>query len=185
MSDQPLRRRRFTFVISVVVAFVAGGAVGVVAAALAGYRSMQVGIQDARGLFAYDQTQRVALAWNAGDMNEALVHARCAYEVEFAEGAKWFEESAQDLRLLAGPVFRLEPHPRPADRDPATEEGLAQARIAVVLERLGRADEAQERLALAAKAGGRNAAFWETAGLRMIGKSAPEGFAHPDGSLRK
>jgi hypothetical protein len=185
MSDPSVRKRRVIFVVSIVVAFAVGGAAGVLATAGAAERTTQRGLEDARGLFAYDQAQRVALAWNAGDMNEALAHARCAYEVEFAEGARWFEASADPWRRRAGPLYRLEPNAAPADRDPATEQGLAQAKIAVVLARLGRADEARERLERAARAGGRDVAFWEKAGLMMVQRSSPDGFLHPDGSLRR
>ena len=55
--------------------------------------------------------------------------------------------------------------------------------MAVVLERLGRADEAKERLARATKVGGREPAWWRELGLKIVGISLPQGFRHPDGTV--
>lgn len=58
------------------------------------------------------------------------------------------------------------------------------AKIAVVLERLGRPDEASRRLALATKVGGQDAAWWRGLGLKIVGISLPQGFLHPGGTVR-
>lgn len=183
MSGNPTRTRRFLIVGSILFAFVSGGALGAIGASAAAVRSVQSGLLAARGLFAYDQRERLALAWNAGDLNEALAYARCADEVEFSEGAGWFDPRAIRWSVWHGSPYQAILAASDAARA-KTDEGLAQARIAVVLERLGRTEDAQERLAQAVKIGGRDVAWWRKAGLTMVGKTLPEGFAHPDRSAR-
>jgi hypothetical protein len=77
----------------------------------------------------------------------------------------------------------LKPNAANFARSRPIEEGEAHARIAVVLERLGRADEAKDRLALATKVGGRDPAWWRGLGLKIVGISVPQGFLHPDGTV--
>jgi hypothetical protein len=186
MSDQPNRRRRLVFVGSITLAFVTGTAAGILATSAAASRAAQVTLYGARDLFVYDQEARLSKAWNAGDMNEALVHARCAYEAKYAEGSGWFETSAVGWSVWGGALTNtmvLAPNAENFARARPVQEGQAHARIAAVLERLGRADEANDRLARATKVGGHEPAWWRGLGLKVVGISLPQGFLHPDGTV--
>ena len=181
MTDQAARRRRLLIVGSIVLAFLAGCVAGSYATWRAAFGAAHGGLQAARGVFAHDQEERLALAWNAGDMNEALAHARCAYEAEYSEGARWFDVSALGWNPFQGTAFQS----AFTEQDRLKREGLVQAKIAVVLERLGRADEARERLAQAARTGGNDLAWWRKAGLATVGQTRTEGFVHPDAPVRR
>jgi hypothetical protein len=141
MTDHPAGRCRLLIIGSIVAGFVTGTAAGVLVTSAAASRAAKVRVEGARGLFVYDQTQRLALAWNAGDMSEALAHARCAYEAELAEGARWFDRSASEFSVWGGAFTQVaipEPNTPTAEKVRPTQEGEAHARIAVVLESLGR-----------------------------------------------
>jgi hypothetical protein len=186
MTDQPVRRRRLLLVGVIALVFVTGAVAGALATAAAAHRAAQVGFRAARGLFVSDQTSRMAIAWNAGDMNEALAHARCAYEAEFAEGAGWFDPKAIGWSVWGGSLLDMmvvTPNAPTAQKVRPTLEGEAQARIAVVLERLGRTDDARTRLAKAVAVGGREERWWRELGLKVVGISLPQGFRHPDGTV--
>jgi hypothetical protein len=188
MSDHPVPRRRLAVVALVVAAFVSGAAAGAFVTSAAASRAVQVALRSARGLFVYDQTQRLAVAWNASDMSEALAHARCAYEAEFAEGARWFTTSATGFSVWDGAFIEVaivNPNAAKAEKVRPMEEGFAHAKIAVVLERLGRAKEAKERLEQAVKTGGREPAWWREVGLQTVAVTLPEGFLRPDGTVRR
>ena len=55
---------------------------------------------------------------------------------------------------------------------PPASEGFAHAKIAVLLERLGRADEARDQLARAVKASGHDVNGWRALGLKTVGRSS-------------
>ena len=184
MNDQSPRKRRLLLVGA--LAFMAGGVAGVLVTSAAASRAAQVSLGAAQGYFVYDQEQRLALAWNAGDMNEALAHARCAYEAKFAQGARWFDTKALGWSVWGGALAQkiiVEPNAANFAGSKPIQEGEAHARMAVVLERLGRADEAKHRLVLATKVGGREPAWWRDLGLKIVGISLPQGFLHPDGTV--
>jgi hypothetical protein len=159
MTDLPVRRRKFLTAGLMVVAFLAGTVLGIVLTTVLADRTSHDGLRGARALFALAQNDRLALAWNNGDMNEALVHVKCAYDAEFMDGSWWFDVSA--IRLGA------------ASRGlPPASEGMAHAKIAVVLERLGRADEARDQFAQAVKASGHDVNGWRALGLKTVGESS-------------
>jgi hypothetical protein len=79
----------------------------------------------------------------------------------------------------------VKPNAATAEKVRPTDEGIAHAKIAVVLERLGRTTDAQDRLALAAKVGGREPPWWREVGLKTVAVTLPQGFLHPDGTVRK
>jgi hypothetical protein len=173
---------------SVALAFVAGGAGGALVTSAAASRSAQVGLEAARNLFVYDQAQRLAVAWNAGEMESALVHARCAFEAEHGEGAGWFDTKALGWGVWGGALLQklvVEPNAASMARTRPLDEGIAHAKIAVVLERLGRADEARNWLLRASSVGGREPGWWREAGLKTVGVTLPEGFLRPDGVVRR
>lgn len=66
------------------LAFVAGGVADTLVTSGAASRAARTALGGARMMLVYDQTQRSAIAWNAGDMNEALAHTTCAYEAEYS-----------------------------------------------------------------------------------------------------
>jgi hypothetical protein len=186
MTDQPVRRRRLLLIGIIVLAFVTGAVAGALVTSAAAHRAAQVGFWTARQLFVDDQESRLAIAWNGGDMNEALAHARCAYEAEFAEGAGWFDPKAIGWSIWGHALLHtivVTPNAPTEQKVRPTLEGTAHARIAVVLERLGRADEANDRLARATEVGGRRPAWWRELGLQIVGISLPQGFRHPDGTV--
>jgi hypothetical protein len=186
MTDQPVRRRRLLLVGALALAFVTGAVVGALIVSAAASRAAQVTLGGARGMFVSDQEARLAMAWNAGDMNEALAHARCAYEAKYAEGAGWFDTSAIGWSVWGGALTHaivVTPNAANFEKARPIEEGEAHAMIAVILERLGRADEANERLARATKVGGQDPAWWRNLGLKLVGISVPQGFLHPDGTV--
>lgn len=181
------RSRRAVAIVVGVCAFVVGVAVGVATTTAAATRAARVGLDAARSLFVYDQTQRLAVAWNAGDMNEALAHARCAYEAEFAEGAGWFDTKALGWSVWGGALLDkiiVDPNAPLMARARPRDEGVAHAKIAVVLERLGRADEARARIGRAMKVGGRDSFPWREVALKTVGVTLAEGFLRPDGAVR-
>lgn len=186
MPDQTPRRRRLLLFASIVAIFLAGVATGTLATSVAASHAAQIALGGSRMLFVSDQEARLAQAWNAGDMNEALAHARCAYEAEFSEGAGWFDAKAIGWSIWGGAFVQkaiVEPNAANFASARPIHEGEAQAKIAVVLERLGRADEAKDRLALATKVGGQEPAWWRGLGLKIVGISLPQGFLHPDGTV--
>lgn len=184
----PVRTSRLVIVVLVTAAFVSGAVAGGLVASAAASRAAQVALRAARGWFVYDQEQRLARAWNAGDMSEALVHARCAYEAEYAEGGRWFDASAIGFSVWGGALLQavvVEPNAATAEKVRPSLEGAAHARIAVVLERLGREKDAQDRLEEATKIGGRQPAWWRELGLQTVAVTLPEGFMRPDGTVRR
>jgi hypothetical protein len=186
MTEQPARRSRFFLVGVIVFAFVTGGVAGALITSAAAARAAQVTLRGAQGMFVSDQEARLAKAWNAGDMNEAIAHARCAYEAEFAEGAGWFDSRAIGWSVWGGAFTQMaivQPNAASFASARPIHEGEAHAKIAVVLERLGRGDEANGRLALATKVGGQDVAWWRGLGLKCVGTSLPQGFLHPDGTV--
>lgn len=186
MIESPVRRRRLLLGGPIALAFLAGGVVGTLVTSAAASRAAQVTLGGARRWFVYDQTQRLALAWNAGDLNKALMHATCGYEAEFGEGAAWFDPKTIGWSIWGGAFAQktiVEPNAASMTRARPTEEGIALAKIAVVLERLGRGDEAQARLGQAAAAGGEKVE-WRELGLRTVGITLPQGYMHPDGTVR-
>jgi hypothetical protein len=188
MTEQPPRRRRFFLVGVIILAFVAGGVAGVLVAAAAAHRAAKVALGNAQLMFVSDQEARLALAWKAGDMNEALAHARCAYEAKYADGAGWFDTSAIGWSIWGGALTHaiiVTPNATNFEKARPIEEGEAHAMIAVILERLGRADEANDRLARATKVGGQEPGWWRNLGLKLVGISLPQGFRHPDGTVHQ
>ncbi len=188
MPDPAPRSSRLRTTVMVVLAFAVGAAAGVLVTTAAATRAVHTTVGAARGLFVYDQGQRMAIAWNEKAPAEALAYARCAYEAEFAEGARWFDKAVEDWSVWGGAFLQVavvEPNRATSDKVRPLTEGMALARIAVVLEQLGREQEAQNRLAQAIKVGGRDADYWRKLGLATVAQTLPEGFLHPDGSVRK
>ncbi len=167
MSAAPGRNRR---VAVVVLAFVSGAAASALAASAAASRSAHLAIHGSAGLFVYDQEGKLAAAWNAGDMNAALAHARCAYEARFGSSSRYFDIESVGWTTHA---LVVEPNAEVTARARPTEEAIARAKLAVILERLGRASEATMELDRAAQASGvRDMAKLHELGLKTVALTA-------------
>ncbi|HTP27064.1 MAG TPA: hypothetical protein VMK12_15595, partial [Anaeromyxobacteraceae bacterium] len=77
----------------VALAFVCGALVGGVGATAAAYRASKAFMDIHRFLFTHDQVEKMRAAWKAGDMNKALSHATCAFEMTAGDAARNFDFS--------------------------------------------------------------------------------------------
>jgi hypothetical protein len=173
------RSRRVALV--VLLAFLSGAAVGAVASSGVASRSASVALHGAAGLFAFDQEQKVAAAWSAGDMNTALAHARCAYEAAFGSGSRYFDTGTVGWSVWGGALTHrliVEPNADVISRARPTGEAITRAKMAVILERLGRGTEAAAELERAAQASG----IADTAKLRELGLKTVASAATPTGA---
>jgi hypothetical protein len=177
MSGSPAAKHRLILLAVIVLAFVSGAVVGGVVTSAAAHLSVEVALRGAQGLFEFHQDQKVAAAWNAGDMNTALSHATCAFEVRFGDGARYFDPAVAGWSVWGGAVTQkliVEPNAELARRARPTDEAIARAKMAVVLERLGRTRDAEAELEQAATASGvRDTATWRAVGLKTVAVTAP------------
>ena len=172
----PKRTKVFT-VAGFVLLFLCGLAVGVLVATAAARRSVQAALGAAQLLLEHDQERMLATAWNAGDMDSALAHATCAFDIRFSDAGRYFDPVALDWSLWGGALAQtiiVEPNAKNMRQARPTEQAGSRARVAVVLERLGKTREAQEQLQQAAmESGVMDAEGWRKLGLRTVGWTLP------------
>jgi hypothetical protein len=169
--------KRSFLVVAILAAFLCGAIVGGAVTTAAARRAGKVFLTAARSLFVSSEEQKLAGAWKEQDMNAALAHATCAFEAGYGDGARYFDLSTIGWSVWGGALtdtLVVEPNAETAQHARPLAEALARARMAVVLERLDRADEAQRQLDLAAKAAGdRDGTKWRDIALQTISVATP------------
>jgi hypothetical protein len=174
MPEAPERKWRIAVV---ALAFVFGVLVGGLVTSAVAARSGQVLLGAASIRFVFNQEQKVSAAWNAGEMNTALSHARCAFEAAYGDGARNFDTSDLDWSIWGGALLQklvVQPNIENSARARPTGEAIARAKVAVVLERLGRTAEAQHELEESVRVSSlHDLAWWRDVGLKTIPLAAP------------
>lgn len=127
----------------------------------------------ARLTFRNAQNEQAATAWHAGDFDAALGHAFCELEAEHGLGAK----RAFDRRAMPWDLFSLvflqsmiiDPNAATAEKARPISEAGDRAKLAVILERLGRKEAADREFAIAARLTGRqDVSKWRWLGLEAV-----------------
>jgi len=125
-------------------------------------------LQMMRLSFATEQEMRLRQAWQAGDLTSALRHAACKVEVDKKSRAFDPEWSVWHFWYpLLGVVANERTPWNPAHG--TNVEAIAHAQLAVVLERLGRAEDASREFADAKLiGGGADIAIWRQVGISEL-----------------
>ncbi len=151
--------------------FTAGMIVGAIIVGLLSVRASRLYIQMVRLSFASEETQRASEALRRGEALDASRHAGCGIDVE---GNTSTFDPVNTMWTLSFPLLGAWVTERTkypvADRTQLV--ALAHARFGVILERMGRTEEANQEFAEAGRLSGRaDITTWRKAGLVTLGQA--------------
>ncbi|WP_242395254.1 hypothetical protein [Anaeromyxobacter oryzisoli] len=141
-------------------AFVVGAAGALLVLALAAQRGVRVYLEVVRFAYARQESELANRALASGDARASVGHAYCAAFANGGSGALGTEAPPWHAGFLLAGVLMPEPS-RFGGADPNDFEALRRARLGFALERSGDLLGSEEQYQLAARTGGRNAAFWK------------------------
>jgi len=161
-----LSRKGLAIAAAFFVGLVAGGS----AVAVMSARASRLHVQMTRLRLASELADRTGLAWKRGDLPSAAIHASCAVDVEGDTAAFNPLDTFWDFSFPVMGLWTTEKTKYPVeDRGPLV--ALAHARLGVVLERMGRTDDAlREFAAAAAVSKARDPGQWRMAGTSTLDK---------------
>jgi hypothetical protein len=171
MVDARIPRGR-TIVAGLLV-FAVGFAAGAFALAAIASRASRAYLKSTQLAFANEQDRLRSIAWRAGRIHEAVVHAGCALQAETGGAARSaFDPAARpwaalDYAFLDAMIIRPN---EPATRQTAPiREAEARSTLAVTWARLGQAEAADRELAAAAAVSGTlDSSSWRRFGEKTV-----------------
>lgn len=155
-----------------VLVFTVGVLAGASLLAFMSSHASRLFLQMVRMSFASEEETRLAEAWRKGAMSDALAHAACGVAAE--RGPQAFDpvRSPWGMGFPLMGAFVTERTRYPV-QDSSRVEALAHAKLAVVLERLGQAEAAQQEYAAAARLTGQtDASRWKEVALSELGRTS-------------
>lgn len=161
--------------------FTVGAVLGAAGVCVLAARASSLYVQMVRLSFASEEERRLVEAWSRGDLASAERHAACGIE---AEGALVSFDPSRSMWDFSFPLFGLwvnEGTTYPVS-DRTRLLALAHSRMAVVLERRGRAEDAALAYAEAARLGGGGSIDeWRSAAaIVLAGAGSPSASKAPE-----